>query len=99
MLSSNYWRDCHVVDIKHISKKNYLRIICLDSPGVIGKIGDLFGKNDVSIESIVQLDASENKAEIVVITHEVSNGKFEKSKREINALSEVELIASQLSCI
>ena len=66
---------------------------------MIGKIGDLFGKNDVSIESIVQLDASENKAEIVVITHEVSNGKFEKSKKEINALSEVELIASQLSCI
>ena len=63
-----------------ISKKNYLRIICLDSPGVIGKIGDLFGKNDVSIESIVQLDASENKAEIVVITHEVSNGNFEKSE-------------------
>ena len=28
-----------------------------------------------------------------------SNGKFEKSKKEINALSEVELIASQLSCI
>ena len=73
--------------------------ICVDTPGVIGKIGDLFGKNGVSIESIVQLDATENKAEIVVITHEVSNGKFEKSKKEINALSEVELIASQLSCI
>ncbi len=99
LLSSNYWRDCHIADFNQISKKNYLRIICLDTPGVIGKIGDLFGKNDVSIESIVQLDASENKAEIVVITHEVTNGKFEKSKQEINALSEVELIASQLSCI
>ncbi len=99
LLSSNYWRECHIVDFNQISKKNYLRIICLDTPGVIGKIGDLFGKNDVSIESIVQLDASENKAEIVVITHEVSNGKFEKSKQEINLLSEVELIACQLSCI
>ena len=99
LLSFNFWRDCHIIDFDQISKKNYLRIICLDTPGVIGKIGDLFGKNDVSIESIVQLDASENKAEIVVITHEVSNGKFEKSKKEINALSEVELIASQLSCI
>ena len=99
LLSSNYWRDCCIVDFNQISKKNYLRIICLDTPGVIGKIGDLFGKNDVSIESIVQLDASENKAEIVVITHEVSNSKFEKSKKEINALSEVELIASQYSCI
>ncbi len=99
LLSFNFWRDCHVIDFNQISKKNYLRIICLDTPGVIGKIGDLFGKNDVSIESIVQLDASDNKAEIVVITHEVSNGKFEKSKEEINALSEVEFIASQLSCI
>ena len=99
LLAFNFWRDCHIIDSNQISKKNYLRIICLDSPGVIGKIGDLFGKNDVSIESIVQLDASKNKAEIVVITHKVSNGKFEKSKEEINALSEVELIATQLSCI
>ena len=99
LLSFDFWRDCHAIDFNQISKKNYLRIICLDTPGVIGKIGDLFGKNDVSIESIVQLDASKNNAEIVVITHQVSNDKFEKSKEEINALSEVELIASHLSCI
>ena len=59
----------------------------------------IFGKNNVSIESIVQLDASEDKAEIVVITHEVNNGDFEKSKEEINTLNEVKIIASQLSCI
>jgi len=99
LLSFYFWRKCHIIDSSQITKKNYLRIICLDSPGVIGKIGDIFGKNDVSIESIVQLDASADKAEIVVITHEVSNGNFEKSKEEINALFEVKNIASQLSCI
>ena len=99
LLSFDFWRDCHIIDSDQITKKNYLRIICLDSPGVIGKIGDVFGNNDVSIESIVQLDASDNKAEIVVITHEVKNGNFEKSKKEINALYEVKLIASELSCI
>ena len=99
ILSFNYWKDCHIIDSDQITKKNYLRIICLDSPGVIGKIGDVFGKNDVSIESIVQLDVSENKAEIVVITHKVKNGNFEKSKEEINSLPEVKLIASELSCI
>ena len=52
LLSFNFWRDCHIINFDQISKKNYLRIICLDTPGVIGKIGDLFGKNDVSIESI-----------------------------------------------
>ena len=99
LLSFDFWRNCHVNEPDQIRKKNYLRIVCLDSPGVIGKIGDIFGKYNVSIESIVQLDASENQAEIIVITHEVTNGNFEKSKEELNLLSEVKLIASQLSCI
>ena len=99
LLAFDFWRNCHIIDSSQITKKNYLRIICIDSPGVIGKIGDIFGNYDVSIESIVQLDASEDRAEIVVITDEVSNGNFEKSKVEINALDEVKIIASQLSCI
>ena len=48
---------------------------------------------------LFQLDASEDKAEIVVITHKVNNGDFERSKDEINSLNEVKIIASQLSCI
>ena len=63
------------------------------------KTFQVIGINNVSIESIVQLDASDDKAEIVVITHEVNNGDFEKSKDEINSLNEVKSIASQLSCI
>ena len=98
-MSFDFWRNCHIIDSSQITKKNYLRIICLDSPGVIGKIGDIFGNNDVSIESIVQLDATADNAEIVVITHEVINGNFEKSKDEIDALYEVKNIASQFSCI
>jgi len=99
LLSFDFWRKCHIIESSQVNKKNYLRIICLDSPGVIGKIGDIFGNNNVSIESIVQLDATEDEAEIVVITHEVNNGNFEKSKDEINSLNEVKTIASQLSCI
>ena len=99
LLSFDFWRKCHIVEASQITKKNYLRIICLDTPGVIGKIGDIFGNNNVSIESIVQLDASADQAEIVVITHEVDTGNFEKSKDEINSLDEVKFIASQLSCI
>ena len=99
LLSFEFWRKCHVINSDKIKKKNYLRIICKDSPGVIGKIGTIFGKNGVSIESIVQLDAMENEAEIVVITHEVTNGSFDTSKDELNHLDEVKSIASQLNCI
>ncbi len=99
LLSFDFWRKCHIIESSQITKKNYLRISCCDTPGVVGKIGDIFGNNNVSIESIVQLDASEDEAEIVVITHEVNTGNFEKSKDEINSLKEVKIIASQLSCI
>ena len=99
LLSFAFWRKCHVINSDKIKKKNYLRIICKDTPGVIGKIGRIFGNNGVSIESIVQLDAMENEAEIVVITHEVTNGSFEISKDELNHVDEVKSIASQLNCI
>ena len=99
LLSFNFWRKCHVINSEEIRKKNYLRIICEDTPGVIGKIGNIFGNNDVSIESIIQLDARENEAEIVVITHHVSNGNIDISKNQLNALPEVKFIAAQLNCI
>ena len=99
LLSFNFWRKCHVINSEEIRKKNYLRIICEDTPGVIGKIGNIFGNNDVSIESIIQLDARENEAEIVVITHHVSNGNIDISKNQLNGLPEVKFIAAQLNCI
>jgi len=99
LLSFNFWRKCHVKNSEEIRKKNYLRIICEDTPGVIGKIGNIFGNNDVSIESIIQLDARENEAEIVVITHHVPNGNIDVSKNQLNSLQEVKFIAAQLNCI
>ena len=99
LLSFNFWRKCHVKNSEEIRKKNYLRIICEDTPGVIGKIGNIFGNNDVSIESIIQLDARKNEAEIVVITHHVPNGNIDVSKNQLNSLQEVKFIAAQLNCI
>ncbi len=99
LLSCKFWRKCHIIKSSQIKKKNYLRIICKDTIGVIGKIGNIFGENGVSIESIVQLDTRENEAEIVVITHEVEQGNIEVSKTKLNSLTEVNSIASQLNCI
>ncbi len=99
LLSFKFWRKCHIIKPAQIRKKIYLRIICKDTPGVIGKIGNIFGDNGVSIESIVQLDTRGNEAEIVVITHEVEQGNIEASRNKLSSLSEVNIIASQLNCI
>tara|TARA_B100000579_G_C22835862_1_gene858689 strand:- start:2326 stop:2937 length:612 start_codon:yes stop_codon:yes gene_type:complete len=99
LLSYSSWRQCKILDPTNIKQKNYIRLITEDSPGVIGKIGSLFGENNVSIESIVQFDLTNNLAEIVVITHEVTRGNIEKSLEKIQNLSEVNSLESRMGCL
>jgi homoserine dehydrogenase len=63
---------------------------------VIGKIGTCFGQAGVSIQSIVQFDATAAGAEIVVITHEVLEGQFQQALAAIAALPEVQAVAACL---
>jgi homoserine dehydrogenase len=99
LLAASSWRPCHLVDSGAIRQRNYLRFQTEDAPGVIGQIGTCFGQHGVSIQSIVQFDASDAGAEIVVITHEVSNGNLEQALAAITAQAEVRGIAAHLGCL
>ncbi len=99
LLSASTWRNCHLTDPREIPQKNYVRLITKDQPGVIGKIGNILGDNDVSIQSIVQFDSVTPNAEIIVITHRVSKGQINDSLAKIKALDEVSEIATHLSCL
>tara|TARA_Y100001968_G_scaffold332048_1_gene388795 strand:+ start:2319 stop:3638 length:1320 start_codon:yes stop_codon:yes gene_type:complete len=99
LLSYSTWRKCELVNSKEIIQKNYLRLTTEDTPGVIGRIGNLFGDNNVSIQSIVQFDSTNSSAEIVVITHEVNKGAMDKSLFEIKSLSEVKTLEAHMGCL
>ena len=68
-------------------------------PGVIGNVGGCFGQRKVSIQSIVQFNASHAGAEIVVITHEVSQRQMDEALEAIQALPEVLGLAAHLGCL
>ena len=99
LLSASSWRKCHLVSPEEIIHRNYVRLIALDTPGVIGKIGSHFGDNNVSIQSIVQFDASDAGAEIVVITHQVTQGQMNNALNAIKALEEVKEIEAHMACL
>ena len=99
LLAASSWRACHLVESNAISQRNYVRFNTDDAPGVIGRIGSCFGDQGVSIQSIVQFDASDAGAEIVVITHEVSNGAMQAALSAITALPEVRGVAAHLGCL
>ena len=99
LLSAKGWRSCHVAEKEQITKKNYIRLIAEDSPGVIGEIGTIFGNKKISIESIVQFDAKDKKAEIVVITHKINQGQLEEALLDIENLPQVKRVAAKMGCL
>ena len=60
-----------------------MRLLVKDTSGVIGKLGTCFGNHDVSLESIVQIGIQDGLVELVVVTHEVPEGSFQKALTEI----------------
>ncbi|WP_269622749.1 homoserine dehydrogenase [Prochlorococcus marinus] len=99
LLSAFRWRNCELADPRQIPQKNYVRLITVDSAGVIGQIGNVFGKENVSIQSIVQYDSIESEAEIIIITHNVTRGQIRDSLDKIKELNEVTKVATHLSCL
>jgi homoserine dehydrogenase len=96
LLAASSWRHCTLVDGSLNRHRNYVRLSTRDEAGVIGRIGTCFGAAEVSIQSIVQLDAREGEAEIVVITHEVREDRFREALAAIEALEGVERVAACL---
>ena len=81
-----------LVTIQELVTRFYARLICVDRPGVIGNLGTCFGKHDVSLESIVQIDFKNGLAEIVVVTHNVKEEKFRRALAEIPELEAIDQI-------
>ena len=104
LLAASRWRQCALVDSARTRHRNYVRLLTRDEAGVIGKIGTAFGTAGVSIQSIVQYEASGSSAtsgagsgaEIVVITHEVEESRFRQALAAITALPEVQTVAACL---
>ena len=99
LLAAGSWRQCALVDAGQIRQRHYVRFNTKDAPGVIGKIGGCFGERGVSIQSIVQFNASAAGAEIIVITHEVREQQMNDALRAIQALSEVSGLAAHHGCL
>ncbi|MEO1131929.1 MAG: homoserine dehydrogenase [Cyanobacteria bacterium J06639_1] len=96
LLSSSYPRHASVKAIDAVSQRYYARILAADMPGVLGAIGHSFGDCGVSLESIVQKDRAGDTAEIVVLTHDVSERKFQQALTLIRSHPSISKVATVL---
>lgn len=57
----------------------YVRFEVVDKAGVLGKIADSFGKENVSIESVVQKNVEKSTVPLIFITHNTTRDSLMKS--------------------
>ncbi len=78
----------------HVINRYYLRIQTEDKSGVLGHIGHLLGKEDISIHTLIQTKHRPGEAEIVLITHPVSEQKLRQAVAELRKLETTRRIDS-----
>ncbi len=75
-----------------VESRYYLRLTVVDKPGVLAKISGVLGAHSVSIASVQQTERAKgrnNTVPLILITHEVDEGKMRKALEEISALDVV----------
>jgi homoserine dehydrogenase len=90
------FEEKHLCTLDQIIAPCYIRLQVLDEPGVLATIATAFGKNDVSLKNVVQKALVEGRAELVVITHAVSELHLRKALKDLKALDTVYKICTIL---
>lgn len=71
------------------TSKYYIRLVVTDEEGALSKITGVFGKNNVSLATVLQKLSTGKEAEIIFVTHETKESVVKKSIKEIEQLSGV----------
>jgi homoserine dehydrogenase len=82
----NRLRDLPIKPIGEIFSKFYIRFSALDKPGVLARIAGELGRNNISIESMIQTGRSaQESVPIVIMTHEAREMDVRKAISEIDS--------------
>ncbi len=72
-------REKRLLPPSALDSRFYVRLLALDLPGVFGALATAFGEEGVSLDMIIQKRRTNGTAEIVLVTHDVSEERFYRS--------------------
>lgn len=79
-----------VLAIEDVRSCFYLKFLVQDKPGVMARISTILGQHNISIEALIQKDARQGHAPIVIVTDEVLEQELDGALAELQSLPEVE---------
>ena len=88
------YKDLPIKKITEIESKYFMRLLVDDKPGVLARIADTLGKNEVSIAQVIQKNKVNDMAELVVITDLVLEQNFADALVEIKGMEHTREIST-----
>ncbi len=88
-----------VISMETLSSAFYLRLQAVDEPGVFASLATAFGRENVSLDMILQKRSIAGKAEIVLVTHVVGEKVFNRALEQIRRTPAIRKIKSVLRVI
>jgi homoserine dehydrogenase len=84
--------------MSELRTRYYVRMIVVDSPGVLARIAHVLGVHQISIASVIQKEADRQAqtAEIVIMTHEAQEEAVQQALQEVERLPVVAEIGNFL---
>ena len=79
-------KNLAIKPIGEIVSRYYIRFSVVDQPGVLAAIAGALGRNNISIESMIQTGRSGDHVPIVIITHEAAERDVAAALAEIDGL-------------
>ena len=76
--------------IEAVVTRYYMRLTCLDKPGVLAQIAEILGRNQISIAGVVQKERrSGDKVPVIILTYEARERDMQKALKEIHGLDAI----------
>jgi len=93
LLNCTCFAESRVKKIDEIKSSYYIRLNCLNEPGVLSQIAGIFGKYQVSVSSVIQKEQRKDNqtAAIVWVTYQVEEKNLQSA---LDELSKQEIIKS-----
>jgi homoserine dehydrogenase len=96
--AANLWseggRGFTIEPSEKVRSRFYLRLSVLDAPGTLAEVCWVLAAQGISISSVVQHEAQENRNDqripLVIVTHYAETGKFRAAVKAINSLKAVD---------
>jgi len=88
------YREIQIKDFREVKNRFFLRMQVTNEPGVLAGIAKVFGDHKVSIERVIQRQAIEAKAELVIGTASVKEYHLEDALEELKKMKFVDEISS-----